>query len=83
MEKAKKWYNRHVGSSQGDWEVLRANFCIKFFHIEKVAKLRFEIIRFKQLDNESLGKAWDRFDGFINFGPNLALPEPILLQHFF
>ena len=48
-----------------------------------VAKLRFEIIGFKQLDNESLGKAWDHFDGFINSGSNLALPEPMLLQHFF
>jgi len=30
-----------------------------------------------------LGNAWDRFDGFVNSGPNLALPEPMLLQHFF
>ena len=37
----------------------------------------------KQLDNESLSKAWDYFDGFVNSGPNLALPEPMLLQHFF
>jgi len=31
LGKAKKWYNHHVGSSQGDWEVLRGNFCLKFF----------------------------------------------------
>jgi len=53
------------------------------FLVEKVAKLWFKIIGFKQLDNESLGKAWDRFDVFVNSGPNLALPEPMLLQHFF
>ena len=53
------------------------------FPVEKVAKLRFEIIVFKQLDKESLGKAWDRFDSFVNSGPNLALPEPMLLQYFF
>jgi len=51
--------------------------------VEKVAKLWFEIIGFKQLDKESLGKAWDRFDSFVNSRPNLALPEPMLLQHFF
>jgi len=79
----KKWYNRHVRNSQGDWDILRKDFCLKFFLVEKVAKLRFKIIGFKQLDNESLGKAWDRFDGFVNSGPNLTLPEPILLQHFF
>jgi len=32
---------------------------------------------------ELLGKAWDRFNSFVNFGPNLAVPEPMLLQHFF
>ena len=62
---------------------LRKEFCIKFFLVEKVAKLRFAIIGFKQLDKESLGKAWDRFYSFVNSGPNLTLPELMLLQHFF
>jgi hypothetical protein len=48
MEKAKRWYNRHIGSSQGDWEVLCSNFCLQFFPIFKVAKLRREIICFEQ-----------------------------------
>jgi len=48
-------------------DILQKDFCLKFFPVEKVAKLRFKIIGFKQLDNESLGKAWDRFDGFVNF----------------
>jgi len=81
--RAKKWYNHHVGNSQGDWDILRKYFCLKFFPVEKVAKLRFEIIGSRQLDKESLGKAWDHFDSFVNSGPNLALPEPMLLQHFF
>jgi len=81
--RAKKWYNRHVENSQGDWDILRKDFCLKFFPLEKVAKLQFEIIGFKQFDNESLGKAWDCFDGFVNSRPNLALPEPMLLQYFF
>ena len=33
---AKKWYNRHVGNSQGDWDILRKEFCIKFFPVENV-----------------------------------------------
>ena len=72
----KKWYNRQVGNSQGDWDILRKEFCIKFFPLEKVAKLRFEIIGFKQLDKESLGKAWDRFDSFVNSRPNLTFENP-------
>jgi len=72
MGRVKKWYNHHVGNSQGDWDILRKDFCLKFFLVEKVAKLWIEIVGFKQLDNESLGKAWDRFDGFVNSRPNLA-----------
>jgi len=32
---------------------------------------------------ESLGKAWDRFNSFVNSTPNLTLPELMFLQHFF
>jgi hypothetical protein len=81
--KAKHWYNRHVGSTQGDWEVLCSNFCLQFFSIFKVAKLRREIICFEQQKKESLGEAWECFDAIVNSGPSLAFPEPMLLQYFF
>jgi hypothetical protein len=42
-----------------------------------------EILSFEQQKNESLGKAWERFHSIVNSGPSLALPEPMLLQHFF
>jgi hypothetical protein len=42
-----------------------------------------EILCFEQQKNESLGKAWERFDSIVNSGPSLTLPEPMLLQHFF
>jgi hypothetical protein len=82
MGEAKHWYNHHVGSSQGDWEVLCSNFCLQFFPIQKVAKLHLEILSFEQHKNESLSKAWEYFDSIVNSGPSLALPEPMVLQHF-
>jgi hypothetical protein len=48
MGEAKHWYNRHVGSSQGDLKALCSNFCLQFFPIRKVSKLRLEILSFKQ-----------------------------------
>jgi hypothetical protein len=42
-----------------------------------------KILSFEQQKNESLGKAWEYFDSIINSDPSLALPEPMLLQHFF
>jgi hypothetical protein len=83
IEEAKHWYNHHIGSSQGDWKALCSNFYLQFFPIRKVTKLRLEILSFEQQKNESLGKAWEHFDSIINSGPSLALPEHMLLQHFF
>ena len=60
-----------------------SNFVSKFFYISKVVSLQKEVLTFRQLEEESLGKSWDRFNDLINFGPDLAIPDPMLLQHFY
>jgi hypothetical protein len=52
--RAKQWYNRTIGSKQGDWGTLHSNFCLDFFPISKVVSLRAKVLSFKQEDNESL-----------------------------
>jgi hypothetical protein len=81
--KAKQWYNRTVGSVQGDWKTLCSKFCLQFFPISRVVNLRLEILHFKKHEEESLGTYWDRFNDLINTGPDLAIPESILLQYFY
>jgi hypothetical protein len=81
--KAKTWYKRTVGSKEGDWEALSSSFCIDFFPISKVVNLRTKILTFKQEDSESLATSWERFHLLTNSGPNLALPDHVLLQRFF
>src|SRR6187551_728646 len=66
----------------GSWEVLKEKFCLNFLPVSKVASLRAEIINFKQLKGESLGAAWARFKQILASGPDLSLPEPVVLQHF-
>jgi hypothetical protein len=44
MGEAKRWYKLHIGSSHGDWEALRSSFCLQFFPIYKVVRLRLEIL---------------------------------------
>ena len=83
MGVAKHWYARHVGSVQGDWETLLAKFCLAFFPVSRVAHLRTEVLTFKQKDKEPLGASWVRFTDLISSGPDLAIPEPVLLQHFY
>jgi hypothetical protein len=53
------------------------------FPIYRVVKLHIEVLTFKQKKKESLGKACERFNTLLNFGPNLAILDPILIQHFF
>jgi hypothetical protein len=83
MEIAKHWYNRTVGSMQGDWETLFLKFCLHFFFISKVVSLRIEVLTFRQLEEESFDKSWDRFNELVDTGPDLAIPDPILLQYFY
>ena len=80
MGQAKCWYKLTIGSRQGDWEALCSSFCLHFFLISRVVSLRSEV---KQEENESLGMAWDHFNALIDTGPNIAIQDPILLQHFY
>ena len=81
MGKAKCWYKLNIGSRQGDWEALCSSFCLQFFPISRVVNLHLEILSFKQ--KEYLGVAWEHFNTLINTGPDLAIQDPILLQHFY
>ena len=83
MGLAKLWYTRTVESAQGEWEVLRAKFCLTFFPIPRVGSLRREVLAFKQKEKESLGATWACLMDLFSSGPDLAIPEPILLQHFY
>jgi hypothetical protein len=80
MGRAKHWYNRTVGSMQGDWEMLCFKFCLRFFPISKAVSLQKEVLNFRQLEEESLGASWACFNDFITTGPNLAIQDPVLLQ---
>jgi hypothetical protein len=56
---------------------------LKFFPISRVACLQIEVLTFKQHEEEPLDASWDRFNDLITTGPDLAIPDPILLQHFY
>jgi hypothetical protein len=51
IEKAKHWHRLHVKRSKGNWKTLSSNFCLQFFPIYKVVKLRAELLTFKQQKN--------------------------------
>jgi hypothetical protein len=81
-ERARQWYAHNVGKVNGDWEELRNKFCFAFFPLSRIASLRQEILNFQQKDNETIGAAWDRFSILTRSGPDLSIPNHVLLQHF-
>jgi hypothetical protein len=56
---------------------------LHFFPISRVVSLRLEVLSFKQEEQESLDMAWEYFNALINTGPDLAIQDPIFLQHFY
>ena len=79
----KLWYTRTIESAQGEWEALQAKFCLTFFPIPRVVHLRKEVLNFKQREKKSLGAAWACLMDLFSSDPNLAIPNPMLLQHFY
>ena len=78
-EKAKQWYTHNVGKVNGEWEELRNRFCLAFFPISRIASLRKEILDFRQDEKETLGTAWARFSQLTHAGPDLSIPDHVLL----
>ena len=83
MGRAKQWYSQTVGSMQGDWETLYSKFYLRFFPISKVVSLRKEVLSFRQLEEESLATSWECVNDLITTSPDLAISDPMLLQHFY
>ena len=55
--RAKDWYYITIGSIEGDWNVLKEKFCLRYFPLSKIIALRMEALSFKQREGELLGAA--------------------------
>ena len=81
-ERARQWYAHNVGKVNGEWEELQDRFCLAFYPISRIASPRKEILNFHQDEKESIGAALARFSQFTHAGPDLSIPNHVLLQHF-
>ena len=81
MGNAKSWYDRTARGFSGDWIKLKDEFCLFFYPVSKILKLRVELMTYQQGD-ESLGATWERFIKLANSGPPHNIPEEMLMQHF-
>jgi hypothetical protein len=81
-ERAKQWYAHNVGKVNREWDELRDRFYLAFFPISHIASLWKEILDFRQDEKETLGAARARFSQLTHAGPELSIPDHVLLQHF-
>ena len=48
-----------------------------------MVSLQKEVLNFRQLEEESLRTLWDCFNDLIITGLDIAIQDPVLLQHFY
>jgi hypothetical protein len=56
---------------------------LAFFPLSRVYALRAEILTFRQSEKESISAAWARLSSLAQSGPDLSLPNHLLLQHLY
>ena len=61
---------------------LKDKFCLAFFPISRIVSLPRVTLDFEQYEKESIGAAWARFSMLIHAGPDLCLPDSVLLLLF-
>jgi hypothetical protein len=83
IEKAKQWYIFAVGSANGDWDELEDKFYLAFFPMSRIGSLPRAIFDFEQHEKESICIAWARFSMLLHTGPDLSLPDGMILCLFY
>ena len=82
MGEARSWHSRTVGKVGESWEALKKELCLTYFPLTRVVNLQIEVFTFTQKEGEPLGAAWSRFMKLVHYGPDLEIPELMMLQHF-
>jgi hypothetical protein len=82
MGKAKQWYTFAVESTNGDWDELKDKFCLAFFPMSRISSLPRVILDFEQCEKESIGATWSQFSTIMHAGPDLSLPDGMILHLF-
>ncbi|KAJ9542220.1 hypothetical protein OSB04_028726 [Centaurea solstitialis] len=80
---AKAWLRSLEPSSITTWEELRSKFMSRFFPPSKIEKLRADIRTFRQYNDETISKAWERFKHLMNSCPSHGLSKSEQVQTFY
>nr|XP_009592613.1 uncharacterized protein LOC104089426 [Nicotiana tomentosiformis] len=82
LGEAKQWLKAEPANSITSWNDLARKLLARFFPSSKTAKIRSEIVAFKQKAGESLYSAWDRFKGLLRDYPHHNQTNEVLAHTF-
>ncbi|KAL9239250.1 hypothetical protein vseg_013592 [Gypsophila vaccaria] len=84
-DKAKKWLNTINRAARGitDWDTLVMTFYEEYFSAENTALLRSQITGFRQMADETLYEAWEKYNALLNACPHHGLEYSFLYTQFY
>ena len=82
-DRAKHWLTSQPPDSITSWNDLVQKFLTKFFPPGKIAQFVQEINTFRQLEEESLAEAWDRFHELLRKCPHYRLTRWMQVPTFY
>ncbi|XP_049405017.1 uncharacterized protein LOC125868401 [Solanum stenotomum] len=82
LGEAKRWLNSEPTNSITTWNDLAHKFFIRFFPSGKTAKLRSDILSFRQKVGENLYQSWDRFKSMLMSCPHHHQSNEVLVHTF-
>ncbi|XP_015159333.1 uncharacterized protein [Solanum tuberosum] len=82
LREAKRWLNSEPANFITTWDNLARKFLIRFFPFGKTAKLRSDILSFRQKGGENLYQAWDRFKSLLQSCPHHHQANEVLVHTF-
>lgn len=82
-DRAKVWLNSLEPNSVTSWNGLAEKFLTKYFPPTKNARMRNDITSFREIDDESLFEAWERFKDLLRRCPHHGIPICIQMETFY
>nr|XP_009624320.1 uncharacterized protein LOC104115401 [Nicotiana tomentosiformis] len=82
LGEAKRWLKAEPANSITSWNDLSRKFLARFFPSGKTAKIRSEIVAFRQKAGESLYSPWERFKGLLRDCPHHNQTNEVLAHTF-
>ncbi|XP_041996944.1 uncharacterized protein LOC121747030 isoform X2 [Salvia splendens] len=82
-DEARNWFYSLESGTISTWDEMARTFLDKYYPWAKASKLRKDIWTFRQMEDERLYEAWERFNGMLRKCPTHGLDKSDKITAFF